>query len=409
MSFAKATSFPKSKINILLLENLHANGLAILEHEGYTVRTSAKSMTTEELKVAMADVHVIGIRSKTKLTAEVIANSPKLMAIGCFCIGTNQVDLEAAAQAGIPVFNSPYANSRSVAELIIAQVVSLSRQLGDRNREIHEGMWNKMSANCYEIRGKTLGIIGYGHIGSQTSVLAESMGLRVIFYDTVPKLALGNAQACDTLEELMGKSDFVTLHVPATPETAYMITKKEIGWMKKDSYLLNASRGNVVVIEDLAAALESGHLRGAYVDVFPSEPKGNGAGFETPLRGLKNVLLTPHIGGSTEEAQAAIGVEVAQKLTKYVNTGATTDAYNFPQIDLPYLEVTHRICNVHKNVPGVLKKINDVLGEFNVSGQALSTRGSVGYMMVQVDSQVSETIKSKIMDIDSSIRTRVMW
>ncbi|KNC74661.1 D-3-phosphoglycerate dehydrogenase [Sphaeroforma arctica JP610] len=366
-------------------------------------------MVGDELKEALKDVHVIGIRSKTKLTAEVINAAPKLIAIGCFCIGTNQVDLKAAAARGIPVFNSPYANSRSVAELIISQIVSLARQLGDRNREIHEGNWNKVSAECYEIRGKTLGIVGYGHIGSQVSVLAESMGMRVKFYDIVPKLALGNASQSGTLQELFEEADFVTLHVPATSETAYMITKVEIAWMKPKSYLLNASRGNVVVIEDLAAALKSGALSGAYVDVFPTEPKGNGNGFETPLRGLKNVLLTPHIGGSTEEAQAAIGVEVASKLMRYTNSGTTTDAVNFPQCDLPYLEVTHRICNVHRNVPGVLKKINDVLGDYNVSGQALGTKDGIGYLMVQVDSKFSETIKQKVMEVDESIRTRVMW
>jgi D-3-phosphoglycerate dehydrogenase len=404
------TSYPKGKIKVLLLENLHENGIQLFQNEGFEIQKSSKSMTKEELIETIKDVHIIGLRSKTQLTSEVLSHAKRLLAIGCFCIGTNQVDLNYAEELGIPVFNSPYANSRSVAELIIAQVISLSRQLGDRNREIHEGVWNKVSANCHEIRGKTLGIVGYGHIGSQLSVLAEAMGMRVIFNDIIPKLALGNAIQTESLEDLLGRSDFVSLHVPATPETEYMIGKKQIAAIKPGGFLLNASRGNVCVVEEIAAALQSGHLAGAYVDVFPKEPKGNGPGFETPLRGLANVLLSPHIGGSTEEAQASIGSEVASKLIRFVNEGCSLEAVNFPAIDLgPRSPKFHRILNVHRNVPGVLRDINRILESVNVRSQVLATTGSVGYMIISLDQGVSADIKKSIAALPTSIRTRILF
>eukprot|EP00123_Amoebidium_parasiticum_P015336 comp22909_c1_seq1/m.36240 comp22909_c1_seq1/g.36240 ORF comp22909_c1_seq1/g.36240 comp22909_c1_seq1/m.36240 type:complete len:414 (-) comp22909_c1_seq1:256-1497(-) len=403
------TSYPKKKIKILLLEDIHANAIQMFQDQGFQVETSKKAMQGEELLEKIKDVHIIGIRSKTSLTKEVLEKAERLLAIGCFCIGTNQVDMPAAAAKGVPVFNSPYANSRSVAELIIGQIISLARQLGDRNMELHAGNWQKVSKGCLEIRGKTLGIIGYGHIGSQLSVLAESMGMRVIFHDIVPKLSLGNSKQADSLEALLKTSDFVSLHVPATPETAYMIRKEQIAMMKPGSFLLNASRGNVVEIEAVAEFIQSGHLAGAYVDVFPKEPKGNGLGFETPLRGLKNVMLTPHIGGSTEEAQAAIGVEVAGKLIKFVNEGTTLEAQNFPAVDLPPTPNTHRILNCHHNVPGVLRDINRVLENVNVEAQVLSTQGPIGYTMINLDRTVSKEIKHAIAQLPHSIRTRILY
>jgi len=308
------------------------------------------------------------------------------------------------------VFNSPYANSRSVAELIIGQIIVLARRLGDKNIEMHKGTWDKASKNCLEIRGKTLGIVGYGHIGTQLGVLAESLGMHVIFYDIVSKLSLGNTKPVSSLHELLSTSDFVTLHVPKTPETTNMIGEKEIKLMKKGSYLLNASRGSVVVLEALASALHSGHLHGAYVDVYPTEPEENTNKWENILQTCPNVTLTPHIGGSTEEAQRAIGDEVARKLVKYINSGSTYQSVNFPEIELPYGgEDTHRILNVHRNVPGVLKNINTLLGEVNVQGQILRTAGQIGYIIVDVEQEASESVKKAISDLSSSIKTRVLY
>lgn len=301
------------------------------------------------------DVHIVGIRSKTQVAKRVLENASKLLAVGCFCIGTDQVDLEAAERLGIPVFNSPFANTRSVAELIIAEVVCLSRKLFDVSKGCHEGRWLKSAVGCHEIRGKTLGIIGYGHIGSQLSVLAESQGMNVIFYDIIPVLPLGNSTPCKSLEEVLSNADFVTLHVPKSPQTANMIGEKEIKLMKKGAYLLNASRGTVVDLQALANALHSGHLAGAAIDVYPKEPKANGVGFETPLQNCPNTILTPHIGGSTEEAQQMIGEEVATALIKLVKSGSTVNAVNFPNLEVPFTPSSHRILNVHKNVPGVLR------------------------------------------------------
>jgi D-3-phosphoglycerate dehydrogenase len=309
-------SFPKDKINILLLENIHENAFNLFKNDGFSVKLMKDAYTEEDLCEAIKDVHVLGIRSKTNVTAKVFENAHKLLTLGCFCIGTNQVDLSEAEKKGIPVFNAPYSNTRSVAELVIAEIIFLARKTGDQSRDAHNGKWNKIATGCFEVRGKTLGIIGYGHIGSQVSILAESFGMKVIFYDIQTKLPLGNAQPADSYEEVLKNADFVSFHVPESPETMNLLGAKEIAAMKKGSYVLNLSRGRVVDIDALAAALKSGHLAGAGIDVFPEEPKSNKDPFTSPLQNLTNVILTPHIGGSTEEAQRNIGLEVANKFTQ---------------------------------------------------------------------------------------------
>ena len=314
-------SFPKDKIKVLLLENIHENGFNMFQNDGFHVTLLKDALNEEELTKAIENVHILGIRSKTNVTKKVIDNANKLLSIGCFCIGTNQVDTVECEKKGIPVFNAPYSNTRSVAELIIAEIIFLARKISDSSKDAHEGKWTKIADGCFEVRGKTLGIVGYGHIGSQVSVLAESLGMKVYFYDILTKLPLGNATSCTSYEELLKISDFVTFHVPETPETKNLVTKKELYTLKKGSYLINASRGKVVDIDALVEALKSGHLAGAAVDVFPVEPKSNKEPFYSPLQKLPNVILTPHIGGSTEEAQKNIGLEVATKLIKYINNG----------------------------------------------------------------------------------------
>lgn len=357
--------------------------------------------------VGQRDVHVIGIRSKTKLTARILQEAKNLIVIGCFCIGTNQVDLQYAAEQGIAVFNSPFSNSRSVAELVIGEIIVLARQLGDRSNEMHNGTWNKVSNKCWEIRGKTLGIIGYGHIGAQLSVLAEAMGLSVIFYDVVNLMALGTARQVDTLEALLAEADYVTCHVPELPETKGMIGPKQFEQMKTGSYLINASRGTVVDIPALIDAMRSGKVAGAALDVYPNEPAGNGDYFNnelnqwgTDLRSLKNLILTPHIGGSTEEAQRAIGVEVAQALTRYVNEGTTLGAVNLPEVALRSLtmdEPNHaRVIYIHKNIPGVLRKVNEVIGDHNVDKQMTDSRGDVSCPRGRIDTGPLTIPRSRI-------------
>jgi len=406
------TSFPKTKIKVLLLEGVAESGIEVLRKEGFLVEVHKGKLSDEILREKIKDAHVIGIRSGTKLTADILGLTERMLCVGCFCIGADQVDLAAAQKLGIPVFNSPFCNTRSVAELIVGQIIALSRQLGDKNKELHAGTWNKSAAGCHEIRGKILGIVGYGHIGSQLSVMAEAMGMRVIFYDVLPKLPLGNSRPRDSLEAILTEADFVTLHVPATPETKNMISAKEIGLMKPGSFLLNASRGTVVVIPDLAAALKSGHLAGAYVDVYPNdmEPGGVSHDWQCELRGCKNTILSPHIGGSTEEAQESIGVDVAMKIVNYVNAGITTTAVNFPQIGLPYGgPTTHRILNIHRNRPGVLRDINLILSEYNVTRQVLGTEADVGYLIVEVDRQASKQVKESISKLPSNIKTRILF
>ncbi|KAH6574410.1 hypothetical protein BASA60_005580 [Batrachochytrium salamandrivorans] len=407
--------FNACNIKVLLLEGVNQTGIKILTNAGYQVEAHAKALPEALLKEKIKDVHAIGIRSKTQLTADVLKEAKKLMAVGCFCIGTNQVDLEYAASHGISVFNSPFSNSRSVAEMAIAEIIALSRQLGDRNTEMHNGIWNKTSSSCKEIRGKVLGIVGYGHIGSQLSVLADSFGMSIIFYDTLQIMPLGTAKRVSTLKELLSTADFVTLHVPETDETKNMIGEVELALMRKGTYLINASRGTVVDILALKAALVSGHLAGAAVDVYPVEPFTNGKHFESELIGCPNTLLTPHIGGSTEEAQSSIGVEVGSALTRFINSGSTLGAVNFPEADIRSISMganTVRVINCHHNVPGVLKQINRILSKFNIEKQICDSKGSVAYLMadILVDSEKDLIqIFDGISAIPENISTRLLY
>jgi D-3-phosphoglycerate dehydrogenase / 2-oxoglutarate reductase len=405
------SSYPKSKIKVLLLENVHDSAREMFEGEGFQVETASTALGEVELTQRIAGVHVLGIRSKTRVPAAALAEAKRLLALGCFCIGTNQVDLEAAKGHGVPVFNAPFSNTRSVAEMIIAEIVFLARQLGDRSREVHAGKWRKVATRSYEVRGKTLGIIGYGHIGRQVGVLAEGMGMRVIFYDRTTKLSMGNNRASANLKELLGESDFVTLHVPATRETAGMIGPGELRAMKRGAYLLNASRGTVVQIPALAAAIQSGHVGGAAIDVYPEEPESNGDGFVTELQNLPNVILTPHIGGSTGEAQEAIGREVATSLLKFVNTGTTRGAVNFPQVEMAHVPNTHRILNVHRNVPGVLRDVNRIVSELNANilAQTLATDADIGYMVMDLEHDVSGEVRDRMAALATNIRTRILY
>jgi len=403
------TSFPKNKIKILLLENIHANAVKAFTKQEFQVECHPGTLSEEQLLEKVEDVHVLGIRSRTQLTDKVFSATKRLLVVGCFCIGTNQVDLLAAEKRGVPVFNSPFSNSRSVAELMIGEIISLSRHLGDRNKEMHTGVWKKTDKGCREIRGKTLGIVGYGHIGSQLSVLAESMGLKVLYYDIKHILAMGNSTRCPDLESLLRQSDFVSLHVPETTLTKNMISQPQIELMKEGAILLNASRGTVVDVEALAEALRSGRLGGAAIDVYPTEPESNTDKWQCVLQNCPNTILTPHIGGSTMEAQAAIGDEVAHKLIRYVNTGRTGGAVNFPIIEMQPDPASHRILNIHKNVPGVLKEINSILCDFNVNAQQLGTTPHIGYLVVDVDREASKQIKERIAALQVSIRTRILY
>jgi D-3-phosphoglycerate dehydrogenase len=405
------TSFPKSSIKVLLLENVHPVAKEAFAAEGFQVETVKGALSEAELAAKVRDVHLLGIRSKTQITQKVLDEGRRLLAVGAFCIGTNQIDLVHSNKRGVPAFNAPFSNTRSVAELILAEIVMLSRQLGDRLREVHSGQWRKLSTGSHEVRGHTLGIVGYGHIGSQIGVLAEAFGMRVVFYDIMAKLPMGNNRSMSRLEELLAASDFVTLHVPETAQTKNMIGHAELAHMKPGACLLNASRGTVVVIDALAAALQSGHLGGAAVDVYPTEPEGNSDGFETALRNLPNVILTPHIGGSTEEAQEAIGKEVSASLLKYVNNGATTGAVNFPQVELALAKGAHRILNIHRNVPGVLRDINKIVSDrnANIRAQMLSTDSEVGYLIMDLDQGVSGDVKQAISELPTSIKTRILF
>ena len=405
------TSFPKSEIKILLLENIHPVAKEEFAAEGFQVETVKGALSEAELAERVKDVHVLGIRSKTQVTPKVLDEARRLLAVGAFCIGTNQVALGHANRRGAPVFNAPFSNTRSVAELIIAEIVMLSRHLGDRVREVHAGHWRKVAVGSHEVRGRTIGIIGYGHIGSQVGVLAESFGMRVLFYDIVAKLPMGNNRSFPKLEDVLEQSDFVTLHVPETPQTRMMFGHEQIARMKKGACLLNASRGTVVDIDALAAAIKSGHIGGAAVDVYPEEPETNSEGFVTPLRGLDNVILTPHIGGSTEEAQEAIGKEVSAALIKFVNSGATTGAVNFPQVELPVTRGAHRILNVHKNVPGVLRDINQIVSDLNanIRAQLLATDPDIGYLIMDLDQDVSQDVRKGVAGLETSIKTRILF
>ena len=405
------TSFPKDQIKILLLENIHPSAHELFRAEGFQLEALKTALNEDELVRRIEDAHILGIRSKTRITERVIAASRRLLGIGCFCIGTNQVDLDAARKRGLPVFNAPFSNTRSVAEMIMAEIVMLARRLGDRVREMHAGQWQKVSTGSYEVRGKTLGIIGYGHIGRQVGVIAEGLGMRVLFSDVVAKLPMGNNRATKTLDELLAQSDFVTLHVPETPQTKNMLGAREIAAMRAGSYVLNASRGQVIDIGALADALKSGHLAGAAIDVFPQEPESNSDEFATPLRGLPNVVLTPHIGGSTAEAQEAIGREVGSALVRFVNSGVTTGTVNFPQIDLPPTPGKHRILNVHHNIPGVLRDINRIVSDkgANIAAQVLATDPDIGYLVMDLDQDVSRAVKGAVAALETSIKTRILY
>ncbi|KAF5356197.1 hypothetical protein D9756_004119 [Leucocoprinus leucothites] len=409
-------------LRLLILENISQEAVRAFRAQGYHVDHYTKAFSEEELLEKIGQYHAIGIRSKTKITKRVLSAASKLLVIGCFCIGTNQVDLKAASQAGIPVFNSPFSNSRSVAELVMSELVALSRQYFERAWEMRNGVWNKQSKNCWELRGKTLGIVGYGHIGSQLSVLAEAFGMRVLFYDVINLMPLGSARQVESLESLLSQSDFVTLHIPELPETINMISKKELSQMKKGAYLINNARGRVVDIPALVDALKSKHLAGAAIDVFPFEPAANGDAFDdqlnswsSQLRSIPNVILTPHIGGSTEEAQRMIGEEVSQAVTRYLNYGSTLSAVNFPEVDLRAITNAEgnqvRICHVHKNQPGVLRQVNDALSPYNVEKQYSDSKGEIAYLLADI-ADVSPAdfsrLRERISGTDANIITRFL-
>ena len=406
------TSLDKSKIKILLLEGVHSSAVQTFTKAGYSnVELLAHALEGDELKAKIADVHFVGVRSRTQLTREVLEAAKKLVGIGCFCIGTNQVDLIAAQEKGIVVFNAPYSNTRSVAELVLAEAILLLRGIPEKNAVAHRGGWLKSADNAFEIRGKTLGIVGYGSIGTQLSVLAEGLGMQVLFHDVVAKLPLGNAHQAASLDDLLSRSDIVTLHVPELPSTQWMMGEKEFAAMKPGSIFINAARGTVVVIDELAKALKSGKLLGAAVDVFPVEPKSNKDEFISPLRGLDNVILTPHIGGSTMEAQANIGLEVADKLVRYSDNGTTISAVNFPEVALPEHPGQNRILHVHHNVPGVLSAINQVFAEngINVAGQYLRTHEKLGYVVIDLEPGSSALALEKLAQVPGTVRCRVLF
>lgn len=406
------TSLEKNKIRILLLEGVHQSALDTLQKAGYTNIDYVKgSLPESELLERIADAHFVGIRSRTQLTEKVFAAAEKLVAVGCFCIGTNQVDLQAAAVRGIPVFNAPYSNTRSVAELVIAEAILLLRGIPDKNAACHRGAWNKSANNSYEIRGKKLGIVGYGSIGTQLGILAEGLGMEVMFYDTVTKLPIGNARQVGSLNELLAAADVVSLHVPETESTQWMMGEAQFAQMKPGSVFINAARGTVVVIEALANAINSGKLLGAAVDVFPVEPRTNNDEFVSPLREFDNVILTPHIGGSTQEAQYNIGIEVAEKLAAYSDIGTTLSAVNFPEVALPAHPNAHRILHIHENIPGVLSEINQVFSEngINIIGQFLQTTADIGYVVVDVAEDASEKALQAVLEVKGTLRARILF
>ncbi|NML18790.1 phosphoglycerate dehydrogenase [Azohydromonas caseinilytica] len=405
-------SMPKDKLKFVLLEGIHPGAVELLRRDGYTqIETLPKALTGDELIDAIADAHFLGIRSRTLLTDAVLARAPKLAAIGAFCIGTNQIDLRAAMRRGIPVFNAPFSNTRSVAELVLAEIVMLMRGIPHKNAALHRHEWLKSAEGSFEVRGKTLGIIGYGHIGTQVGVLAEHVGMRVVFHDIVSKLSLGNARQLASLEEVLAASDVVTLHVPETAQTQWMIGAAQIAQMKRGAHLINASRGTVVDIEALSAALEAGHLLGAAIDVFPEEPKGNDTSFRSPLTRFDNVLLTPHIGGSTAEAQANIGVEVAAKLLRYSNNGSTVSAVNFPEVALPEHTGRCRLLHIHRNVPGVMAAVNERFSQagINIAAQYLRTNEEVGYVVIDVEADASQVALEQLCSVEGTIRCRTLY
>lgn len=406
-------SRPSSELKVLLLENIHDTAVQTLRDAGFgQLERHPRSLPHDDLLATLRDTHYIGIRSRTRLTRELIDAAPELRGIGCFCIGTNQVDLDAARARGIPVFNAPFSNTRSVAELVIAEAILLLRDIPRKNANAHRGVWQKSATGAFEVRGKSIGIIGYGHIGTQVGLLAESLGMRVFFYDVETKLALGNATPIRSLNALLGEVDVVTLHVPEAPATVDLIGADQLTRMRPGSILINASRGTVVDIKALAAALTDGHLRGAAIDVFPREPASNEETFESPLRAFDNVILTPHVGGSTEEAQQSIGVEVAEKLIKFNDNGSTLSAVNFPEVSLPPHQGTYRLLHIHRNQPGVLAKVNAVFSDsgINIAGQYLQTDPVLGYVVVDFDIAEDFNIDKleQLKRIDGTLRARIL-
>ena len=412
MAEKKITSYPKEKINILFLENISEVAVKHFNAAGYvSVKKINCALSEDELMVAIKDVHLLGIRSKTQITKKVLDAAQKLQAIGCFCIGVNQVDLKAATKNGVAVFNAPYSNTRSVAELVIGASIMLIRRIIDKNKAAHENVWLKETSGSYELRGKTLGIIGYGNIGKQVSVMAESLGMKVIFYDTETRLPLGNAEDKKSLREVVSKSDIVTLHVPELTNTKNLINKTNLKYFKKGAILINYARGEVVDLEALRSSLVDGHLSGAAVDVFPQEPEKNGDKFSTPLQGLSNVLLTPHIGGSTQEAQQNIGDDVGNKLFNYLEKGISTGSHSIPALALPPQEGTHRILHIHNNVPGVLSEINTQLSKhkINILGQYLKTNDTIGYVVLDVDKGLSKNALELLRNVKATIKARMLY
>ncbi len=409
---SQSTSFPKKKIKVLLLESVSPSAKTEFEKAGYLdVEILNGALSEDDLIKALKDVRVLGIRSKTQLTAKVLKSADKLMSVGCFCIGTNQVNLETAKEQGIAVFNAPFSNTRSVAELVISTAIMLIRRIPEKNEAAHKGIWLKESKNSHEIRGKKLGIIGYGHIGSQVSVLAESLGLEVHYYDVESKLPLGNANTANSIKDIIKNCDIVTLHVPALPSTINLIDKKLIDHFRKGQYLINMSRGNVVDIDALKVSMENGIIAGAAIDVFPVEPKKAGDKFYSPLQGIPNVILTPHIGGSTEEAQWNIGIDVSSKMLKYLETGSTLGSHSLPELSLPKVENTHRILHIHENTPGILSEINKKMSdlEVNILGQYLSTNEKVGYVVLDVSTQAGDETLELLKSVPHTISARILY
>ncbi len=407
----KQVSFPREKIKILLLEGVHSACVERLRDAGYQAELLKNALSEDDLIKKISGVHFFGIRSKTQVTRRVLEAADSLLAIGCFCIGTDQVDLSAAARHGVPVFNAPFSNTRSVAELTLAEMVMLARRAAHKSQLLHRGVWEKSAERCVEVRNKIVGLVGYGHIGPQVGLLAEAFGMKVYYYDIVGKLPFGNATPVSSLHELLSVSDFVTLHVPETPETRNLIGAREISKMKDGAFLLNLSRGKVVDLEAVKEGVKTGKLGGVAVDVFPEEPASNDEVFACPLSGLDNVILTPHIGGSTLEAQRNIGLEVAATVLKFIEVGSTTGSVNFPQVELPLVRESHRILNMHRNVPGVLSSINTIIADKggNIQAQYLNTLGEVGYLIVDVDQQISSAVKGEIDQLPTSIKTRLLF
>jgi D-3-phosphoglycerate dehydrogenase len=412
MATAKTTSYPKDKIKILFLENISEAAIKTFREAGYSdIKKVSGALSEDQLIQEIRNVHLIGIRSKTQITERVLQHAEKLQAIGCFCIGTNQVDLKAARKKGVVVFNAPYSNTRSVAELVIGASIILIRKILDKNKAAHEGVWNKDAKGSFELRGKKLGIIGYGNIGSQVSILAEAMGMKVIYYDILTKLPLGNAEARKSLKDLVSESDIITLHIPDTSQTKNIINKTLLKQFKKGAILINFARGEVVDLDALAKSLTDGHLSGAAIDVFPWEPEKNGDHFSSPLQHLPNVLLTPHVGGSTEEAQLNIGEDVSQKLLQYLEMGSSYGSHTVPELSLTPLEGTHRILHIHHNVPGVLSEINSSLSDLkiNILGQYLKTNDEIGYVVLDVDKKLSRSAAELLRNVKGTIKVRLLY